>query len=327
VEAGGGRRGLDLRQLEIFVEVAAAGSMTAAAQRLRISQAAVSQQIAKLEERLGVVLLERSWRDVRVTAAGARLRDQGRHLLADARDLCAALDDYRDFELPSLRLHVLESLASVLVPALVPRLRSRVGRLDVYCALQFENEDERIFAHDSVAITSVALDAVRGAGTRALLTEPCVAVVPADYAVEPAVAAATLHRLADRLPFLKYFARRRMAGQVESALRAEGLSPASVMTVDSSPAMLSLVGAGVGWTITAASCLLTRSPGFDDVAVLPLPRSQVRRSIVLIADDERLAMVPDWLVGESLSVLEREGLPRLAKLADWLPSTVSLGRP
>lgn len=319
------RRGIDLRQLEIFVEVAAVGSMTAAAQRLGISQAAVSQQIGRLEERTGLVLFERGGRGFRMTAAGARLREQGRHLLVQADDLVSALDQYRDFELPHLRLHVLESLAGMLVPALVPRLRDRVGQLDVYCGLQFEREDELVFAAEAVAITSIGLDALRGAGTRTLMSEPCVAVVPATYAVEPGVAAPTLQHLADRLPFLKYFARRRMAGFVDAALRAEGLSPASVMTIDTSAAMLDLVAAGVGWTVTAPSCLLTAPPAPDRFAVLPLPRANQRRTIVVVADDERLPAVPDWVVAESRLVLENAMVPRLQGMADWLPSTIAIG--
>lgn len=299
--------------------------MTVAAQRLGISQAAVSQQISKLEDRTGLVLFERGARGFRITAAGVRLRDHGRRLLVQADDLLGTLDQYRHFELPRLKLHVLESLASLLVPALVPRLRTRVGRLDVCCGLQFEREDEVVFGAESIAITSIGFDGLRGAGIRPLMSEPCVAVVPAAYAVEPGIAAPTLNHLADRLPFLKYFARRRMAGQVEAALRAEGLSPTSFMTVDTSPAMLELVAAGVGWTVTAPSCLLTAPPATDRFAVLPLPRAHERRTIVLVADDERLPAVPDWVVAESRVVLETAMMPRLQSVADWLPSTISIG--
>ena len=50
---------MELRQLRYLVEVAAAGSLGKAAQRLYIAQSAISRQIAELEDELGVVLLRR----------------------------------------------------------------------------------------------------------------------------------------------------------------------------------------------------------------------------------------------------------------------------
>jgi DNA-binding transcriptional LysR family regulator len=58
----------DLRAYEIFMAVCDVGSMTGASKRLRITQAAVSQQIRKLEAALGPRLLDRSSRGVVVTA-------------------------------------------------------------------------------------------------------------------------------------------------------------------------------------------------------------------------------------------------------------------
>ena len=61
---------MQFRQLRYFVKIVEAGSFSRAASTVHIAQPALSQQIAELEERLGVALLQRSARGVRPTAAG-----------------------------------------------------------------------------------------------------------------------------------------------------------------------------------------------------------------------------------------------------------------
>src|SRR4051794_26039389 len=74
----------DLRQLRTFVAVAEERNFTRAAERLHLAQQAVSKSVAQLEAELGVELLERTTREVRLTAAGASLLEDGRELLVGA---------------------------------------------------------------------------------------------------------------------------------------------------------------------------------------------------------------------------------------------------
>ena len=58
---------MDVRQLEMFRAVAEEGAFTRAAQRLHVSQSAVSRQLKLLEEELGTLLLHRTGRGVTLT--------------------------------------------------------------------------------------------------------------------------------------------------------------------------------------------------------------------------------------------------------------------
>src|SRR5438270_7603142 len=73
---------MDTRQLETFVAVVERRSFSQAAERLGVTQPAVSLQIQALEKRLGTRLLDRSGRRVEPTEAGMRLYRGAQRLLA-----------------------------------------------------------------------------------------------------------------------------------------------------------------------------------------------------------------------------------------------------
>lgn len=83
---------LDVRHLELVYMVEEAGSLTRAAERLHLSQSALSHRLRDLEERLGVPLFERVGKSMRLTAAGRRLLQAARLVLAQLRE---AEDDLR----------------------------------------------------------------------------------------------------------------------------------------------------------------------------------------------------------------------------------------
>ncbi|MCB1446075.1 MAG: LysR family transcriptional regulator [Rhizobiaceae bacterium] len=84
---------LDPRLLRAFTAIVDAGSFTLAADRLHMTQSTISQQLARLEDAVGSVLVERSARPVVPTVAGERLLGYARRLLALQREAEAALGD------------------------------------------------------------------------------------------------------------------------------------------------------------------------------------------------------------------------------------------
>lgn len=114
-------QGFDLEQLRTLAAVVDAGSLTAAAPRVFLSQSSVSEQIRKLEERAGQSLLTRSKAGVAPTEAGTRL-------LAYARRILALSDEaFRDLHGETLQGELRLAVTDYFRPGDLTRLLGRLG--------------------------------------------------------------------------------------------------------------------------------------------------------------------------------------------------------
>jgi putative choline sulfate-utilization transcription factor len=111
-------RPLDLGWLRIIAEVGRSGNLTTAAQRLRLTQPGVSYQIRRIEEDLGVQLLNRHHRGVDLTPEGQRLYEVAARQVAEIDRL--ARDIRAGHKKPTIRLHTDYAFSSLW---LMPRMR------------------------------------------------------------------------------------------------------------------------------------------------------------------------------------------------------------
>ena len=87
---------MEFRQLRYFVAVADTLNFSRAAESLYVSQSALSKQIAELEQELGVVLLERDKRNVRLTNAGRQLLPEAKNILMRTEKIIPLLQNEAD---------------------------------------------------------------------------------------------------------------------------------------------------------------------------------------------------------------------------------------
>ncbi|QSQ16944.1 LysR family transcriptional regulator [Myxococcus landrumensis] len=118
----------------LFSEVVTSGGLTAAAQRLGLRKSTVSRRLSSLEERLGVRLVERNPRHLRLTEAGRDYLAHCTRLVAEAREVNRAMGESRATPQGTLRIATLSLLGELLTP-LVSELLLRHPLLRVELSL------------------------------------------------------------------------------------------------------------------------------------------------------------------------------------------------
>lgn len=111
--------------LAYFLEVAQTGSLTAASRTLHVAVSAISRQIARLEEELGVALFDREPRGMRLTDAGRVVQQYGRRAFLDAETLQADLQGLLSLTHSTVRVACTEGFAREYVPTLIASFQRR----------------------------------------------------------------------------------------------------------------------------------------------------------------------------------------------------------
>ncbi|WP_437307843.1 LysR substrate-binding domain-containing protein [Sorangium sp. So ce388] len=123
--------GRSLEELAAFVAVVEANGFTAAARALRARKATLSQRVQDLEERLGVSLLVRTTRSLRVTDEGRAYFEHARRSLAAARDAEAVVAMAKSKPSGLLRVTTSAALAGVLMEGVVTPYLARYPDVSV----------------------------------------------------------------------------------------------------------------------------------------------------------------------------------------------------
>jgi DNA-binding transcriptional LysR family regulator len=123
---------MDLRQLEIIRAIAETGSFTAAGEKLRVSQSAISRQILLLEEELGEPAFYRIGRRIRITPTGDSLLQLSHRIFKDLRETVTSISDTREsLGGSAMRLVGGMTVCLYVFPALLAEVRRVFPSLDL----------------------------------------------------------------------------------------------------------------------------------------------------------------------------------------------------
>jgi len=278
----------DVQALRVVRAIADEGSITAAAASLGYSQPALSQQMKRLEQRLGVPVIERVGRSVRLTEAGRVL---ARHAPAVTTALDAAageLAELRGLRAGRMRLVAFPSASPTVVPRLLSDLAEhhpgitityveaeppeaveavREDRADI--ALTFSYPGDRDDPHGSSA---------RGLAVRAVGSDDLLAVLPEGH---PAAAGERVEvaELADE----KWIAGcPRCRGHLLELCGRAGFEPRIGFETDNFVAVEGLVAQGIG-VATLPRMAVESFPLMPGVITRPLPHAEARTLHVVTA--------------------------------------------
>ncbi|WP_405795598.1 LysR family transcriptional regulator [Streptomyces sp. NBC_01506] len=294
---------IEARHLRVLRAVAATGSFSAAARDLGCTQPAVSQQMKVLEASVGTTLLIRTGREMRLTQAGEALVRHATGILSGltaAEEEVAAIAGLRAGR---VRLVSFPSGSSTLVPTALAALRAghpgtRVSLVDA----EPPRSVEMLRDGDCDVALAFRYDSTGGGAeewddlvVRPLLTDRLVGLLPEGHRLAGATAV-SIGDLADESWIAGCPRCRR---QLVDACEKAGFTPRIDFATDDYPAVIGLVGAGLGVAFLPELAMESVLPkGARTVTVEPA----VRREIVALTLPD-LARVP--AVAATLDQLER----------------------
>jgi DNA-binding transcriptional LysR family regulator len=164
-------KNMDLTALRAFVAVADAGGVTKASGFLNLTQSAVSMQLKRLEDMLGVLLFDRSARRLALTGAGEQMLGYARRMLELNDEVLGRLTG-PDFE-GEVKLGVPHDIIYPAIPKVLHRFATAYPRMKVTLVSSYTARLKRMFARgelDAILTTENALDA----GGETLMERPLV---------------------------------------------------------------------------------------------------------------------------------------------------------
>jgi DNA-binding transcriptional LysR family regulator len=288
---------LDVRRLRILLTVAEEKSFTGAAQRLSLTQSAVSQQMAALERETGVALLNRTPQGVSLTEAGNILAQRSYRLLAEITavegELLAAGDARPEIRLGAFSTAGLELLPRALKAFTATRPEVRVSLVslppgDITTPLR----DGSIHALLTWEYSFAPQPPNRHLAQFRLPDDPLLAVLPAGHPLT-ARTDITLADLADE-PWMARSHREPYENAYETMCRIAGFEPEIAFRTDDYEALQGLVAAGLGVSMAPALSLVPRR---HDVVIRPISQPLFTRQVsaLTVVDAPRMAPLADFI--------------------------------
>ena len=268
-----------LQQLVYLVALADHGHFGRAAEACFVSQPALSSQIRELERRLGVTLVERLPRGIRLTPAGSAAVARARRVLAEVDDLVEEAGVGDDDISGTLAVGAIPTVAPYVLGGMVPILTSRFPRAQLHLD---ELRTVELVAGLRGGTVDLALCALPvdddGLTVAPLFDDPLLLALPAGHGLAAARGPVDLDELVHHRVLLleEGHCLRDQAAAVCERIGA----PIAEVRASSMPTLVQMVAAGVGVTLLPASAAGVEARPGNGVVVRPF-RDPPERTVVM----------------------------------------------
>ena len=279
---------MELRQLRSFLAVARLRHFTRASRELHIAQPALSQQIRRLEAELGVDLLWRTSRRVRLTEAGEVLAVRAQRALAELDSAVAELQELGGLVHGRLTVGALPAVGPLDPPALLASFHAAHPGIDLFLREETADEVLALLRSDELDLAISFVDPEGSAadvGRVVLFEEELVLVVARDHplAARDQVRPADLAGEALIVTTPGSAIRR----TIEQALAATGVSARIAFESNERATLLGLAGRGMGVAVLPRTWVPSHPPSNPgprdaDVVAVSLAPSPLRRPVALV---------------------------------------------
>lgn len=272
---------MNLRDLRYLVALADHKHFGRAAAASFVSQPTLSTQIRKLEDELGISLVERAPRRVMLTPVGHEIAERARRVIAEVEQMGEVARRSRDPEAGTVRLGLFPTLGPYLLPHVVPAIRERFPRLEL---LLVEEKTDQILARLRDGRLDAGLLALPihddQLHVEPLFDEPFVLAVPQRHPL------AGRHSLGsgelDDQHLLLLEEGHCLRDQALEVCRLAGAGERDGFRATSLETLRQMVAAGVGITLLPVLAVQPPVPSSSDIALLPFEGEAPHRTIAMV---------------------------------------------
>ena len=285
---------MELHQLRCFVMVAEELHFGRAAKRLFMTQPPLSRQIQMLERSLGVILLERSNRNVQLTVAGQHFLRDARHILTYTEQAGTAARRLARGEAGKLLLGFTAVSGYSLIPGLIGHAAQRLPNVAVELHEMVSGAQTEALAAGMIDVGFVRRAAPGGFDSHLISSEPLLVAMSNDHplAERAIISLADL----DQQPFVMYSPQEGgyFYDRIVGLFAMAGVSPRYLHYLGQTHSILGLVRAGLGLAIVPAAA---RELYLGHLQFRPIAGAQPRAQVYMVSrSDNDNPALPSFLL-------------------------------
>ena len=271
---------MDNQNLKAFITVAEVGSFSEAADRLYLTQSAISKRIALLEQQIGKRLFDRIARQVSLTEAGNELLPRARRILQEYENALQAINDLSGEASGTLRLAISHHLGLHRLPPVLKQFAQQYPNvtLDIEF-MDSEKAYEQVLHGDSeVAVITLALEAHHNINSKVIWNDPLRFICAQDHPLAQ-IKQPKLKDLANYpiiLPGINTY-----TGQIiQNLFQQEGIPLKAPMSTNYLETISTMVEIGLGWSVLPETLV-------RDLHVMPFEQISIERELGYIHHTKR----------------------------------------
>ncbi len=268
------------QNLKAFITVAECNSFSVAADRLYLTQSAISKRIAQLEQQIGKRLFDRIARQVSLTEAGVELLPRAQRILTEYENALQAINDLSGEASGTLRLAISHHLGLHRLPPILKQFALQFPNvtLDIEFTDSEKAYDQVLHGETEVAVITLALDSHHNINSKKIWRDPLQFVCANDHPLamlqQPALE--DLAKYPIILPGLNTYTGR----IIQNLFHQQGIPLKSTMSTNYLETISTMVEIGLGWSVLPETLV-------RDLCVMPFDQVNIARELGYIHHTNR----------------------------------------
>lgn len=315
-------KGVTLKGLEMFQNVAKTGSMQLVAEETGLSISTVSHHLNTLEDSLGVDLLDHKRRPMVLTPAGVvflRYIEEGLHLIRRGQ---FELSSGNLFEARSLSLGIVDDFDSEVAPELAHLLAGAMPKCVFKHVTRPSHEILGMLVEQEldIGVSTRPHNELPGLVEYPLLRDPFVVALPVGCSEAPA----DLLSGKGNLPLLRYTQTQLIGRSVEVQLRRLRVSLPNRFEFESNQSILGVVAGSGGWAVTTPASYMRAKRFHNQIKLLPFPGPSFARTMSLFTTEFYVHAVAETVLSALRQLIRSRFVdPAIAEMP-WLADSFFL---